>query len=189
MGARIVRIAAWAGDRGAAGPCRAGRRFLPAGSPRAMRQAALLTGPVKQIVLLGSNDEVLCPIRARVVRHEVLTSMAVAGSDIVLDVIRLADRSDRFLRIRRPSQPTPQILADPSGGAGAGDLAAATRLEAGRGQPGQARMTMADGTPVEDWRNPRSGSPGHAVPAHHAVEAISAGHLGFDASHRFDRQP
>ena len=39
--------------RGASTSCRPGH-------VEAMRQAALLTGPVKQIMLLGSNDEVLC---------------------------------------------------------------------------------------------------------------------------------
>ena len=122
------------------------------GHVEAMRQGALLTGPVKQIVLLGSNDEVLCADPGVIaVRHEVLTSMAVNGFDIVLDVVRPAERSDRFLRIRRSSQPNAANLGRPRLAA----LVPATLLlpqdlRQG-GQPGQARMTMADGTPVGDF--------------------------------------
>jgi sensor c-di-GMP phosphodiesterase-like protein len=121
------------------------------GHVEAMRQGALLTGSVKQIVLLGSNDEVLCADPGAIaVRHEVLTSMAVNGFDIVLDVVRPAERSDRFLRIRRSSQPNAANLGRPRLAA----LVPATLLlpqdlRQG-GQPGQARMTMADGTPVGD---------------------------------------
>ena len=76
--------------------------------------------------------------------------MAVAGSDIVLDVIRLADRSDRFLR---DSQVQPAERCEPrqteAGGAGAGEPAAAASLDARRAA-GSCAHAMADGTPVGD---------------------------------------
>src|SRR3954468_19805562 len=68
----------------------------------AMRQAALTTGPVKQVMLIGSNGEVLCTDTGGAAgRTEVLASAAGGSPDIVFDVIRLADRRDRFLRIRK----------------------------------------------------------------------------------------
>ena len=78
----------------------------------AMRQTALLTGPIKQIMLIAANGEVLCTDtgrargapggadlgRRRQPRHR-------AGRDPV------ADRSDRLLRVRKAGQPGKPSLA------------------------------------------------------------------------------
>jgi sensor c-di-GMP phosphodiesterase-like protein len=78
----------------------------------AMRQAALLTGPIKQIVQIAAGGEVLCSdTGGPAARQEVLTSAAAADSGIVLDVIRVADRSDRLLRVRKAVQPGRPSLA------------------------------------------------------------------------------
>ena len=91
------------------------------GHVEAMRQAALLTGPIKQIMLIAANGEVLCTDPGGLAaRQEVLTSTATADSGIMLDVIRLADRGERFLRIRKAGAAGP---ARP-GRAGAGEPAA-----------------------------------------------------------------
>jgi EAL domain-containing protein (putative c-di-GMP-specific phosphodiesterase class I) len=117
------------------------------GHLEAMRQTALLTGPIKQIMLLAASGEALCSDpSATAVRHEVLTSMAITGSDIMLDVIQLANRSDRFLRIRKPGQPNKPNLDRPSLAA----LVPANLLLPQASRQGQARIAMADGMPVGD---------------------------------------
>lgn len=116
----------------------------------AMRQAALLTGPIKQVMLLSSNGEVMCADPgATVLRQEVLTSTAIAGSSIFLDVIRLSDRGERFLRIRKPGRPDKPNVDKPSLAAllPASLLLPQASTQDGR-RLGYALIAMSDGTPV-----------------------------------------
>ena len=118
----------------------------------AMRQAALLTGPIKQIMLLASTGEVICTDPGAIVlRQEVLTSTAIADSNILLDVIRLSDRGERFLRIRQSGRPDKSNLDRPSLAAlvPASLLLPQASTQDGR-RLGYARIAMSDGTPVGD---------------------------------------
>jgi sensor c-di-GMP phosphodiesterase-like protein len=113
----------------------------------AMRQAALLTGPIKQVMLLASNGEVMCSDPGAVVlRQEVLTSAAIADAHIVLDVIRLSDRGERYLRIRKTGRPDKANLAAL---VPASLLLPQASTQNGR-RLGFARIAMSDGTPVGD---------------------------------------
>jgi sensor c-di-GMP phosphodiesterase-like protein len=112
----------------------------------AMRQTSLLTGSVKQIMLIGANGETLCTdTGGPAPRHEVLTSAAGGSPDIVLDVIHLADRSERSLRIRKSSQDGKPDLA--------ALLPAGLLLPQASKQGGDllpyAHIAMSDGTLVE----------------------------------------
>ena len=78
----------------------------------AMRQAALLTEPIKQVMLMAPNGDTLCTDTSGLAaRLEVLTSVATAMPDIVLDVARLPARGERFLRVRKIGQPDKPALA------------------------------------------------------------------------------
>ena len=123
----------------------------------AMRQAALLTGPIKQVMLIASNGDALCTdTSGPVVRQEVLTSAATAPPGIMLEVTKLPNRSERFLRIRKIGQPdkpglavlVPASLLLPQTSAQGGQSLGATRL------------AMSDGTPLGDSGMP----PDPAVP-------------------------
>jgi sensor c-di-GMP phosphodiesterase-like protein len=133
----------------------------------AMRQTALLTGPIKQVLLVGSNGEVMCADPGGIVlRQEVLTSTPTADPSIILEVIQLADRGERFLRVRRSAQPNKPGLDKPGldkpgldepglDKPGLAALVPASLLlpqaavQGGR-LLGYARIAMPDGTPVGD---------------------------------------
>jgi sensor c-di-GMP phosphodiesterase-like protein len=113
----------------------------------AMRRAALLTGPIKQVALIAASGETLCTDAGGLaVRQEVLTSVAAAKPGIVLDVTRLPERAERFLRIRVAGQPDRPGLA--------ALVPASLLLPQGSAQGGRvpvfARIAMFDGTPVGD---------------------------------------
>lgn len=111
----------------------------------AMRQAALLTGPVKQIMLIAANGETLCTDTGGAApRQEVLTSAVGGEPDIALDVIRLAERGDRVLRIRKSGQAGKPGLAALL----PGSLLLPHASTQGRRLLGYARLAMTDGTPV-----------------------------------------
>lgn len=113
----------------------------------AMRQAVLRTGPVKQLVLIATSGDVLCNDTGGTGgRPEVLTSAGTAAADIFLDVIRLSDRGDRFLRIRKAGQGDKPVLAAL---VPVSLLLPQSSMQVGR-LLGIARMTMSDGTPVGD---------------------------------------
>jgi sensor c-di-GMP phosphodiesterase-like protein len=112
----------------------------------AMRQAALLTGPIKQVMLIAPNGDTLCTDTSGLAaRMEVLTSVATAMPDIVLEVTKLPARGERFLRIRKIGQPdkpslaalVPANLLLPQTSAQGGALSA-------------THIAMADGTPLGD---------------------------------------
>jgi sensor c-di-GMP phosphodiesterase-like protein len=118
----------------------------------AMRQAELLTGPIKQVMLLASNGEVMCTDPGAIVlRQEVLTSTATTDSSILLDVIRLSNRGERFLRVRKSSRPDKSNLERPNLAAlvPASLLLPLASTQDGR-RLGYARIAMSDGTPVGD---------------------------------------
>jgi sensor c-di-GMP phosphodiesterase-like protein len=109
----------------------------------AMRQAALLTGPIKQVMLIAANGDVLCTDSGGVVqRQELLASAPTADPAITMDVVRLAGPGERFLRIRKPGQPNkpghaallPASLLLPQSSTQGGRLS------------GHASMAMPDGT-------------------------------------------
>jgi sensor c-di-GMP phosphodiesterase-like protein len=113
----------------------------------AMRQAALLTGPIKQVMLIAANGEIVCTdTGGTAVRPDVLTSTATANPDIVLDVMRLPDRDERFLRIRRTGLPNKPTLA---AHVPAGLLLPQSAMQGGR-LPAYARLAVSDGTTVGD---------------------------------------
>jgi sensor c-di-GMP phosphodiesterase-like protein len=124
---------------------------------QAMRQAALLSGPIKQVMLLAANGEVMCTDSGAIaLRQEVLTSTAIADSNILLDVIRISDRGERFLRIRKsdwPDKPNPD-RPSPDKPSLAALVPASLLLPQASAQDGRrlgfARIAMADGTPVGD---------------------------------------
>jgi EAL domain-containing protein (putative c-di-GMP-specific phosphodiesterase class I) len=112
----------------------------------AMRQATVRTGPIKQIMLIGINGEVLCTdTGGSGAKQQVLTSAGTTNPAIVLDVITLPENRDRFLRVRKPGPgdkaslaalvPTSLLLPQASSHG-------SSRL------PGYARIAMADGTPL-----------------------------------------
>jgi sensor c-di-GMP phosphodiesterase-like protein len=112
----------------------------------AMRQAALLTGPIKQVMLIAPNGDTPCTdTSGPAARLEVLTSAATAMPDIVLEVTKLPARGERFLRIRKIGQPDKPSLAA---------LVPANLLlpqtSTPGGAPGATRIAMADGTPLGD---------------------------------------
>jgi sensor c-di-GMP phosphodiesterase-like protein len=109
----------------------------------AMRQVNVRIGPIKQIMLVGANGDILCTDTGGPgVKQQVLASAAAANAAIMFDVVVLPDSRNRFLRVRKP---------------GAGDKAGLAALvpaslllpqassQSGR-LPGYARMAMADGT-------------------------------------------
>jgi EAL domain-containing protein (putative c-di-GMP-specific phosphodiesterase class I) len=117
------------------------------GHVEVMHQTAILTGPIKQVMLLAANGEVLCPDTGGIAaRHELLTSIAAADPGIVLEVVRLTGPGERFLRIRKAGKPNKPSLAAlvPA------SLLLARAPTQGRRLPGYVRIAMTDGTPVGD---------------------------------------
>ena len=112
----------------------------------AMRQAALLTGPIKQVMLIAPNGDTLCPDASGLAaRQEVLTSAVTATPGIVLEVTKLPARGERFLRIRKIGQPDKPGLA--------ALVPASHLLPQNPAQDGRSlgtRIAMADGTALGD---------------------------------------
>jgi sensor c-di-GMP phosphodiesterase-like protein len=113
----------------------------------AMRHAVLATGPIKVLMLIAPNGQAACTDTGGSIGHyEVVNSAAAANPGIMLDVVRLPDQSERFLRVRRDAAPdtsniaalVPASLLLPQASMQGGQLL------------GQVRMTLADGTPVGD---------------------------------------
>jgi sensor c-di-GMP phosphodiesterase-like protein len=124
----------------------------------AMRQAALLTGPIKQVMLIAPNGDTLCTDTSGLAaRLEVLTSAVTAMPDIVLDVMKLPARDERFLRIRKIGQPDKPALAAL---VSASLLLPQTSAQGGRSL-GATRIAMADGTLLGDsGMTPEPATPG-----------------------------
>jgi sensor c-di-GMP phosphodiesterase-like protein len=109
----------------------------------AMRETALLAAPVKEMVLIGADSQIRCSDTGVLVgRHEVLSSTATADADIMLDVVRLTEVSERFLRVRKIGQgEQPSIAALLP----ASLLLPQASLQGGR-LLGYVRLSMVDGT-------------------------------------------
>ena len=111
----------------------------------AMRRTALMTGPIKQVMLIAANGEILCADAGMAAgSQQVLTSAATANPAITLDVIRVSDRGERFLRVRMagpPDKPGFAALVP------ANLLLQQTSMQGGR-MSGMARIAMSDGTAV-----------------------------------------
>jgi sensor c-di-GMP phosphodiesterase-like protein len=77
----------------------------------AMRQAAVMTAPIKEMMLLASNGQVLCTDTGALIGPVQLVSSASKGN-VMLDLVRLPDRSERFLRVRGfKKSDRPQVAA------------------------------------------------------------------------------
>jgi sensor c-di-GMP phosphodiesterase-like protein len=70
----------------------------------ALRQATFATTPVKEFSLVGPDGRTICSDagQAGSERREVIGSEAVAaGSDILIEALRIGDRPDRWIRLRK----------------------------------------------------------------------------------------
>jgi len=70
----------------------------------AMRRAVLLSGPFKELMLIGQNGQVACTDSGVLTRQHVIASLATADREIMLELIRIGDASERLLRIRKIGQ-------------------------------------------------------------------------------------
>jgi sensor c-di-GMP phosphodiesterase-like protein len=70
----------------------------------AMRRAVLLTGPIKELMLIGQNGQIACTDSGVQTRHNIIVSVATSDRDIMLDLVRVGDASERLLRVRRAAQ-------------------------------------------------------------------------------------
>jgi sensor c-di-GMP phosphodiesterase-like protein len=113
----------------------------------AMRQAVLLTAPIKEVMLIAPNGRIMCTDTGGAVgQSTVLDTSATANADIMLDAIRLSDRGERFLRIRKRSErDKPTIAASVPV-----SLLLPQASNDGVRPLGHVRITMADGTPLGD---------------------------------------
>lgn len=124
----------------------------------AMRQAVLRSGPIKQIVFLGSDGDVQCSDSgASGPRYHMAGRAPGARTDVILDVVQLADRAERFLRVRKTPHPDRPGLA--------ALLPAALLLPQALAALGQAqvdmRVTLSNGTLVS-VRDAAQGLPAEA---------------------------
>lgn len=67
----------------------------------AMRRAVLLTGPFKELMLIGQNGQVACTDSGVPTRQHVIASLATADREIMLELIRIGDANERLLRVRQ----------------------------------------------------------------------------------------
>jgi sensor c-di-GMP phosphodiesterase-like protein len=65
----------------------------------AMRRAALQTGPVKELTLIGANGQIVCTDSGVQNRPQVIVTIATANREFMLDLVRVAD--ERFVRVRK----------------------------------------------------------------------------------------
>jgi len=70
----------------------------------AMRRAVLLTGPIKELMLIGTNGQVACTDSGIQTRHNVVVSVATSDRDIMLDLVRIGEGGERLLRVRKAAQ-------------------------------------------------------------------------------------
>jgi sensor c-di-GMP phosphodiesterase-like protein len=70
----------------------------------AMRRAVLLSGPFKELMLIGQNGQVACTDSGVLTRQHVIASLATADREIMLELVRIGDASERLLRIRKVGQ-------------------------------------------------------------------------------------
>ncbi|WP_198164464.1 EAL domain-containing protein [Rhodoplanes sp. Z2-YC6860] len=112
----------------------------------AMRRAVLRSGPFKELLLIGQNGQVACTDSGLQVRQQVIASVAATDRDILLELVRIGEGSERLLRVRKVGQadkpsiaaviPTALLLPQVS-------------LRGGR-LDGAVRLTMPDGAVVSE---------------------------------------
>lgn len=115
-----------------------------AGQLQALRRATFAATPIKELSIVGSDGQTLCndlglPVGAR----KVLGFQSIAGAgDLVFEVMRIGDRTDRMVRIRRYTSGGQSLAALlPS------ELLLAQISTKGTVPP-RTSMTLRDGTPV-----------------------------------------
>src|SRR5207244_7526586 len=109
-----------------------------------MRQLVFVSGLIKEVTLMAPNGQTLCSDTGALGRRDVVASAVTSQPDIMLDVVRVTDLGDRFLRVRKIGQggkPTVAALVP------AVALLPPAALQNGR-TLGYARMTLPDGTLV-----------------------------------------
>jgi sensor c-di-GMP phosphodiesterase-like protein len=111
----------------------------------AMQHAALRTGPVKELMLLGADGQALCTgSGAALGRIAIEGSAAPAGAPAALEVVRLPGLDRRFLRVRSlaaPGKPSLAALVPVS-------LLLPQAAMQGGPWRGYARLVLSDGTMV-----------------------------------------
>jgi sensor c-di-GMP phosphodiesterase-like protein len=70
----------------------------------AMRRTVMLTGPVKEVMLIGPDGEITCTDSGVQTRQYIIDSAATPDRDIMLELIRMGDASERSLRVRKVGQ-------------------------------------------------------------------------------------
>jgi hypothetical protein len=112
----------------------------------AMRRAVLSTGPIKVLRLIAPSGRATCTDTGGSIGNYEVLSTAAGSPGVMLDVVRLPNQNERFLRVRRAVAPdAPSIAALVP----ASLLLPQTSMQGGR-LLGQMRMTLADGTSVGD---------------------------------------
>lgn len=146
-----------------------------------MRQLVFVSGLIKEVALISPSGQLMCVDTGTPVgRRDVVSSTITSKSDIMLDVVRVTDLGDRFLRVRKIGQngkPTIAALVP------AFALLPQAVRPSGR-TLGYARMTLADGTVV--------GSSGVASDADYgegdqAVQRDRSSEYGFNVAVTMDR--
>lgn len=70
----------------------------------AMRRTVLMTGPVKELMLIGQNGQIACTDSGSQTRHQIIVSVATSDRDVMLDLVRIGESGDRLLRVRKAAQ-------------------------------------------------------------------------------------
>jgi sensor c-di-GMP phosphodiesterase-like protein len=70
----------------------------------AMHHAVLLIGPVKELMLIGQNGQIACTDSGVQTRQNIIVSVATSDRDIMLELVRMSDASERLLRVRKVGQ-------------------------------------------------------------------------------------
>jgi sensor c-di-GMP phosphodiesterase-like protein len=71
----------------------------------AMRRTVLLTGPIKQVMLIGQDGEIACTNSGVQTRQHIIDSAVTPDRDIMFELVRMGDDAgERMLRIRKVVQ-------------------------------------------------------------------------------------
>jgi sensor c-di-GMP phosphodiesterase-like protein len=148
----------------------------------AMRRAAIQTGPVKELALIGANGQIVCSDTGVQNRPQVIVTIATANRDFMLDLVRVAD--ERFVRVRKMGhldKPAiaalvPASLLLPQVSIHGGPLSGSVRLMfAGGAQIAEAGPPQG-GAPEQHYARQRSQAYGISA-------AVTLPHSGLIASH------
>ncbi len=120
---------------------------------QALRRATFAATPVKELSVVGADGQTLCTdLGVPVGSRRVLGSQSVsAAGDLIFEVMRIGERLDLMVRIRRQSPGAPGIAAlVPS------ELFIAQVSTQGAALTSHTRMTMRDGTVVGEAGVPQA---------------------------------